>query len=317
MTLALTGCAASATPAATTPAAEPTAPAPTVIDNCGTPVPVADPPERVLAIKSTSIEMLLALGLQDRIIATAYQDGPFAAAWADRGAGLDLIAEKVPSAEATLALDPDFIYAGWESILTTEGVGDRAALADLGIRTYVSPAACREPAYKPARLSFDDVYDEIAEVGTIFDASAAAADVVDGMRSRLDELTPDTRGLSALWYSSGSDTPYIGAGSGAPQMIMDAVGLTNIAADVDDSWTSMSWEAVVDRDPDVIVLVDSTWNTADHKKEVLRANPATAQLRAVQEDRYLVVPFAATEAGVRNVEAVDTLLTQLSAIPSS
>ena len=69
-------------------------------------------------------------------------------------------------------------------------------------------------------------------------------------------------GLTALWYSSGDDTPYVGAGIGAPQMIMEAAGLDNVAADVEDTWTSMGWEAIVAADPDVIVLVDAAWNTA-------------------------------------------------------
>ena len=73
-------------------------------------------------------------------------------------------------------------------------------------------------------------------------------------------------------------------------MIMDAAGLTNIFADVHDTWTSAGWEQVVAADPDVIVLVDATWNTADKKIELLEANPATSQLTAVREKRYLLVP---------------------------
>ena len=76
-------------------------------------------------------------------------------------------------------------------------------------------------------------------------------------------------------------------------MIMDAAGLTNIFADVHDTWTSAGWEQVVAADPDVIVLVDAAWNTADKKIELLEANPATSQLTAVREKRYLIVPFAA------------------------
>ena len=81
-------------------------------------------------------------------------------------------------------------------------------------------------------------------------------------------------------------------------MMMDAAGLTNIFADVHDTWTSAGWEQVVAADPDVIVLVDATWNTADSKIALLEANPATAQLTAVREHRYLTVPFPAAEAGV-------------------
>lgn len=297
---------------------QPTSPAtesasyPLTIDNCGTSVTFDTAPERVLAIKSTSIEMMLALGLEGRLIGTAFPDGEYSAEWADRGDGIPLISDKVPGQEATLDLEPDLVYAGWESNVTAEGAGDRETLASLGVGTYVSPAACQEPAYQPNPLTFDDVFAEIDEVGRIFNVQDRADDLVSSLRTRLDAVVPDARGLSALWYSSGSDTPFVGAGIGAPQMMMDAAGLTNIAADIPETWSSLSWEAVVDANPDVIVLVDSAWGSTEKKIGVLESNPATAQLPAVQHRRYVIVPFPASEAGVRNVESVESLTSQLA-----
>ena len=169
-----------------------------------------------------------------------------------------------------LQTEPDLVDAGWESNLTADGAGDRATLADLGVATYVSPAACKEPAYQPDPLTFDEVFAEITEMGPILGVPAAATALVDSQRAELAAITPDDRGLTALWYSSGDDVPYVGAGIGAPQMIMDAVGLTNIAAGVQDTWTPFSWEQVAEDDPDVIVLVDATWNSAERRRSSWR-----------------------------------------------
>lgn len=314
--LVVSGCSASApsTAAEDTPSPAAGSAYPLTIDNCGTSVTFDEAPEDVLAIKSTSIEMMLALGLEDHMIGTAFSDGPLAAAWAGRGAEIPVISDKVPGQEATLELEPDLVYAGWESNVTADGAGDREVLASLGVNTFVSPSACQEPDYQPTPLTFDDVFAEIEQVGAIFDASDAAADLVTDLQGRLEAVTPDDRGLTALWFSSGSDTPFVGAGIGAPQMMMDAAGLTNIAEDVDETWSSLSWEAIVDANPDVIVLVDSAWSSAEKKIGMLETNPATAQLPAVVSGRYLIVPFPAGEAGVRNVEAVESLLAQLEAI---
>lgn len=296
-------------------AAEPTAAAyPVTVDNCGFEVTLEAPPERVVTIKSSATEMLLALGVGDRIVGTGFPDGPVPPAWADAAAGLTVLSDRVPAAEVVLGTEPDLVYAGWESNLTAEGAGDRATLADLGVATYVSPAACKDPAYQPDRLTFDAVFDEITEIATVLGVPDAAAALVTEQRAALDALAPDDRGLTALWYSSGTDIPYVGAGIGAPQMLMDAVGLTNIAGDVQDTWTSFSWEQVVAADPDVIVLVDADWNSADAKRELLATNPITANLTAVREGRFLVVPFAASEAGVRNVPAAVDLGAQLAAL---
>ena len=290
---------------------------PVVLDDCGTTVRVDAPPQRVVTIKSSTTELLLALGLGDRIVGRAYPDGPLPDDLASTTTA-PVIADKVPGAEAVLALEPDFVYAGWESNLTADGAGDRGTLAGLGVATYVSPAACREPGYQPDPLTFDDVWAEIGEVGTIFGVSDAADALVAQQKAALAAVTPVADGQgdrpTVLWYSSASDTPYVGAGIGAPQMIMDAAGLDNVFADVHDSWTSVGWEDVVARDPDVIVLVDAQWSSAEKKIGILEENPATAQLTAVREHRYLVVPFAATEAGVRNVEAVTSLVEQYQAL---
>lgn len=313
--LGLSGCApAQQTP--TSPGSSPSEPAPggiiAEINNCGVKMPIVAPPERVITIKSTSTEMMLALGLGDRIVGTAFQDGPVPEKWAAEAAGVRVLSDKVPSQEVILNAEPDFVYAGWESNFSADGAGTRGDLLDLGIRSYVSPAACKEAAYKPARLSFADIDTEISQVAMIFKVDDTA--LLAEQHATLASINKDTRGLTALWFSSGSDIPYVGAGTGAPQLILDTIGVRNIAADVKDTWASYNWESVIAANPDVIVLVDASWSTAEKKIGVLESNPATAQLDAVKNHRYLIVPFAASEAGVRTVDAAADLAAQLKAV---
>jgi iron complex transport system substrate-binding protein len=93
---------------------------------------------------------------------------------------------------------------------------------------------------------------------------------------------------------------------------METVGLKNIAADVKATWAPLGWESVVDADPDFIVLIDASWNTVQKKIDMLESNPATAGLSAVVNKRYLVLPFASSEAGVRTVEAAASLSQQIA-----
>jgi iron complex transport system substrate-binding protein len=315
--LGLAGCSTPAASPASSPSASPSATqtaSAVTVDNCGFDLTVATPPERIVTIKSTSTETLLALGLGDRIVGTAFPDGPVPEEWAAAAADIPIISNFAPSQEAVLALEPDFVYGGWESNFTAEAAGERSTLDSLGIGSYVSPAACKGDGYKPDALTFDLVFDEIIEAGRVFGADDAATELVATQSAQLNTVTPDDRGLSALWYSSGTDVPYVGAGIGAPQMMLDQLGVTNVAADVDDTWSSLSWEAIVDADPDVIVLVDASWNTADSKVALLESNPATSELTAVKNSSYLRIPFAAGEAGVRNVEATADLAAQLTAL---
>jgi iron complex transport system substrate-binding protein len=306
--LALAGCAGAGAPTASpTPTVDPATPV--TVDNCGTEVTFDAAPERVVTIKSSTTEMLLALGLGDRIVGTAFQDGPVPDEWAADAAGLTSIAEKVPSEEVVLEKQPDLIYAGWESNFSAEGAGERPELASLGVASYVSPSACQS-ANQPAKLSFDDIFGDITELASIFRVDAS--ELVTAQQKTLESVEPVGDGRTALWFSSGSDTPYVGAGIGAPELVLETVGLENIAGDLDATWAPFNWEAVVDADPDFIVLVDATWNSVEKKIGILQSNPATANLTAVVNSRYLIVPFAASEAGVRTVEAAVSLADQIA-----
>nr|WP_089772956.1 putative F420-0 ABC transporter substrate-binding protein [Ruania alba] len=321
LALALTACAGEASPApeedGSAEASPDSAGYPVTVDNCGTEVTVTEAPERIVTIKSTSTEMVLALGLGDRLVGTAFSDGPVPEDLADAATDLPVLAERAPSEEVVLETEPDFVFAGWESNFSADDAGERGDLQELGIATYVSPAACQGEGYQPNPLTFDHVFDSITEAGALLGAPDEAAELVQSQQAELAEVDASEAGLSALWYSSGSDTPFVGAGIGAPQLLMETVGLTNIMGETAETWASVSWEAVAEQNPDVIVLVDSAWNTAEHKIEVLESTPTTAVLPAVQESRYLIVPFPASEAGVRSVPAVADLATQLAELEAS
>ena len=284
---------------------------PVTVDNCGTEVTVEAPPERIVTIKSTSTELVLALGLADRLVGTAFADGPLPGHLADASGEVPVLAERAPSSEVVLAAEPDFVMAGWESNFSADSAGERSELAELGIATYVNPAACLDEDYQPDPLTFEHIFDDILQAGDLLGAPDAAEALAAEQQDTLAQVQPSTEDLTALWYSSGSDIPYVGGGIGAPQLLLETVGLTNILADVPESWASGSWEAIAAENPDVIVLVDSAWNSAEHKIEVLESSPVTASMDAVIDERYLVVPFPASEAGVRSVPAAVDLAEQL------
>lgn len=297
----------SPTPASTARAGEPVS-----LDNCGFRETITAPPQRVITVKSTSTDLMLALGLRDNIIGQAFQDGPPPAEWADEAATIPVLADQLPSQEAALEAEPDFILAGWESNFSADGLGTRDELTGFGVGSYVSPPACKEAPYKPTDLSFDDVFAQTTEVGKIFGVPDRAAALNAEQQALIQAIEPLAGESTALWWSSGNDVPYVGAGDGLPQLIMDTIGLDNIAGDIADTWSPLGWEPIIAADPDVIILVDASWSSADSKIKSLQENPATAGLTAVKNERFLLVPFAAAEAGVRSAPAAVDLAQQLA-----
>lgn len=278
--------------------------------NCGVEITIEQPPERIVTIKSTMTEALIALGRSDLIVGTAFQDGPLPEGFTIDGDPVSL-SDVMPSTEATLGEDPDLVLSGWESAFTADAVGTRDELAELGIASWVWPMACTGTE-APTSVSWADIWTAIGELARIVDADAQP--LIAEQQQLVSTIAPIGEGQSTLWWSSGEDTPYVGAGDGAPQLIMDSLGLTNIASDLPAGWAPMGVEAIVAANPEVIVLVDAPWNTAERKIELLQSDPVLSQLPAVQAQRWITVPFSATEAGVQTAWAASHLAEQLQAL---
>jgi iron complex transport system substrate-binding protein len=327
LALAACGSAASTTsttsPPATTAAtaASGTTAATTPIENCGVRVAPARPPARAVTLNQGATEVMLALGLQDRMIGTAYLDDRVAPAYAAAYRAVPVLAEEYPSREVLLSKDPDFVYASYASAFAADAAGPRDALAALGIRSYVSPFGC-EPSERPAKVTLEGVFTEIADIGTLFGVRDRAQALIAAQRAELARaLAPGRpgRGLKVLWWDSETKAPFVGTCCGAPAMMLEAVGARNVFAGVQGSWANVSWERAVAADPDVIVLVDASWDTAAAKLRYARASSALRGLRAVREHRVVELPFSDTTPGVRVATGIGLLadgLRRLAAAPA-
>jgi iron complex transport system substrate-binding protein len=302
-------------PEATAAADKPESPVPpSSFDNCGTEITVGIPPERVVTMNQASTEVMLALGLEDQLAGTAYLDDEIPAEWAEAYRQVPVLSDQYPSSETLLNVEPDAVYGAYPSAFAPDSGGERAELNDFGILTYLSPSACPDTPDDDL-LDIETVWQEIREIGAIFGVVETADELIADQRTELDEAissAPGLTGTTVMWWDGGTDVPSVGACCGAPGMIMAAAGVENAFGDVEGRWADASWEQVIERDPDVIVLVDADWSPATEKRGVIESTPAVRDLRAVQEGRFVVIPFSATTPGVRNVDAVLTLISEAS-----
>ncbi|GBF14489.1 corrinoid ABC transporter substrate-binding protein [Rhodococcus sp. Br-6] len=283
------------------------------LQNCGRTVTLDGPAERAVTLNQGATESALAIGAEGQMAGTAYLDDTIAAQWQAAYAQIPALDEKdYPSREALLETKPDLVLASYSSAFEDKAVGTHESFDTLGIATYVSPFACKDKSTRPA-VSWDSIATEITDYGTLFGREADADAVVAQMRQTLSgiETTAAANGRSVFWYDSGTDTPYIGGNAGGPQLIIDAVGGTNIFAGSDGAWLDGSWETVLAANPDVIVLADASWDTAEAKKDYLRNDPSLKDLKAVRDDAFVVVPFSASTPGPRLIEGATLVAEQL------
>lgn len=281
--------------------------------SCGYTSTIAAPPERAVTMNQGATEVMLALELEDSMAGTAYLDDPVPDKWKSAYDAVDVLSDEYPDHETLLAAEPDFVYGSYASAFGDEAAGSQQELEELGIGSFLSLFGCDENQ-PSADVSFDSVWQEISIVADVFGvpdgAEALQAEQQDQL-DRLEESAPG-EGLDVFWFDSGDKTAFAGAGEGGPQLILDAVGATNVFGDLEGGWADVSWERVVKADPDVIVLADASWSTAEDKIAMLERDPALKDLRAVKAEAFVVLPFSETTPGVRLADGAVSVGEQLA-----
>lgn len=120
---------------------------PVTLKNCGRTVTVESAPRRAVSVDQGSTEILLSLGLADRLAATATWTDPVMKGLEKANAEVPRIADNRPSSEKVLDQEPDFISASFESTLAKGGVAPANSS-----RNSASPPTSRPPT-APARTT--------------------------------------------------------------------------------------------------------------------------------------------------------------------
>ncbi len=282
---------------------------PLTIDNCGLTYSYDAPPERAVTMNQASTEVMLALGLEDKMVGTAYIDDKILPSLAEAYNSVPVLAEKYPSQEILFTSEPDFVYGAYRSAFGDEAAGPREELLGLDIDSYLSAVSCEDEVLRPESATMETVYNEIKDIAAIFGVPERGEALVADMQARLEAVIAtigdEAEPVKIFWYDSGTDDALAGACCGTPNEIIRQIGSENIFADAEGNWATVSWEEVIDRNPEAIVIIEADWSTADEKIELLTTNPAYADISAVQDERFIIVPFSATTLGIRNVDAVE------------
>jgi iron complex transport system substrate-binding protein len=305
----LTGCGSASTETASNTAPQ-QAGFPVSADNCGQQVTVKTPPKKAVGYYQQSVELLLALGLRDSIAASVYPDNPPLPQYAEAYRSIPELSAKDASFEQVLSVDPDFVYGGYNSSFDESAGRSRKAFADAGITTYLNPEYC---AKKP--IMMDDVYAEVRRIADFFGVTDRAGSLITDMEhsvSGAQERVAGAKPLKTFVYDSGKDTAYTAGRQGIGNQIIQLAGGTNVFADLDDTFGDVSWEQVLQRNPDVIVIYDYFGTpSVDEKKAFLRGKPELANVAAIRDDRFAVLTLQDAVLGVRAPFAVEALARQL------
>ncbi|MFD3732028.1 ABC transporter substrate-binding protein [Streptomyces sp. NPDC058632] len=279
---------------------------PLTIGNCGVRTTYGAPPSRVVTIHQHPAELMLALGLKDRMVGTAFPDSAVLPELREDFEAIPELAEREPSFEKILDTGPDFVYGGYGSAFAENEGRSREAFADAGIDTYLNREYCGEK-----QLTMEDTYAEVRTIGRIFDVSDRADKLVADLRGRVGRAASAVEGepeVPVFVYDSGDKSAFTAGGKGLGTELIRLAGGENVFADLDEVFGDVSWEQVVERRPEVIAIYDYAGaGSVEQKKRFLLSQPALADVPAVRNKRFVVLPLTATLIGIRSAYAVENL----------
>lgn len=285
---------------------------PVTVKSCDREVTFEQAPARAISNDVNLTEMMLALKLQDHMVGYTGISGWKTLDESLREGVQELpeLSPKYPTKEVLLNADADFYFAGWNYGMKVGGEVTPETLEPFKIKVYELTESCIHIMAKN-KPTMNDMFVDLLNLGKIFGVEDRAETLVAGYRKQLDEITTRIGAIEnpvrVFVYDSGTEKPFTSGRFGIPTAMIEAAGGVNVMDDVEKSWTEVSWEPVIERNPEVVVIVNYGDVTAEQKIAFMKENPAFKNLDAVKQDRFVVLEYVEATPGPRNVQAIDRL----------
>ena len=283
----------------------------TTIKSCNRNVTFETPPQRAISNDVNLTEMMLVLGLADHMVGYTGIPGwkTLDAKMREGVKKLPELSAKYPSKEVLVGADADFFFAGWNYGMKVGGEVTPETLAPFGIKVYELTESCTHIMQKD-KASIEDMYADLLNLGAIFIVQDRATAMVERYKEDLTEFSKSFetgKPLRVFVYDSGEDAPFTAGRYAMPTALIEAAGGKNIMDEFEKSWATVTWEEVVERNPEVVVIVNYGDVTAEQKREFMMSNPAFANIDAVKNDRFVTLEYVEATPGPRNISAIKTL----------
>jgi len=315
--MALAACGSSAgTPSALQPTAAARAAYPVTVQSCGSPVTFTSAPKRAAANDINATEDMLALGLQSRmagdfgVTGDGPQGHPVPAQYLSAFHQVRDVSPDYFTLETLVGLHPDFLFAGWNYGLQAGTSLTPANLAKFGIKTLALTESCAHVDSGDQPVSINDTYQDLSSLGAIFNVRSRASKIIAQMEAQVAAAHAKVASLkpvSVFLYDSGQPAPFTAPGLAMPNALIQLGGGANIFASLRQSWTSVSWEEVVARRPQCIIINDYGTPTWQQKEKFLKTDLITRNLPAVRNNCILHLSYDQLTPSPRNAQAVTAI----------
>lgn len=273
---------------------------PVSVKNAGRMLTVSQAPERVVAMSQEDAELMVALGLKERLVGYAWvSPSPEPTKYSRQLDDVPILAENQPSKEVVLAANPDFIIGTMQRA--------RDFWMQVGIKIY-------EDTYGQTRLPIrDHIFEKIREIARIFGVAGRSRELIRSMQSTIEAIRSRLQGIEDpvnVLILSGSGSAGGTAATFGPDTLysrlIELAGGVNVFSHLDDSYVQVSWERVIAKHPDVLVLTYCC-GQRQRAKQFVASNRALQRMSAVENGRYILIPVMQLSGMMRFLEGLRKL----------
>lgn len=196
--------------------------------------------DRIISTAPSNTEVLVSLGLGDKIIATDTYSKDVSGTNKD----VTRIDFMNPDAETIISLKPDIIIASGQN--KVDGKDPFEAIKAAGIPVV----------YIPSSNSIEGIYDDIDFLAKLTGTENKGNEIVSNMKNEVEKIRKigDTiKDKKSVYFEIGPEPSLYSFGNGTfLNEMIDIIGAKNIFSN-ENGWISPSAESVIEKNPDVIL----------------------------------------------------------------
>lgn len=267
-------------------------------------ITVKNPPQKAVIFSHFMTEMLLALGLENRMV-LGTSEGEILPSLKK---GYEKIPTKIAghhypiTREAFLLLNPDFV-SGWDGAIKSETTGNPEELVKNNIYPYTVKST-------KSNSTLEDVYKEFYTLGKIFNVEHKADSLVKKLKEKLtkakatfkDAPSKDKR-IKVSIMGPRDNGVYV-VSSLASDLIDKANGV-NVYKELPNDYELVSYESVVAKDPEIIFIYGSAEGlTIKERVNYIKNHPILKNVTAVKKNNIHTILLPDTAPGIRNIDLI-------------
>ena len=281
------------------------------VNRCGEEVEYTTP-QRAVVYEGGSADKLFALGLTDHVhgyVMPPANPPVTESPWADEYSRVEFLSDDLLNRELVVDAGADLVVAGWNSGFSDQRGITPQILDGLGIQSFMHAESCfNYPGFPEKVTPFEGLYTDLERLGEIFGVRDRAEELVADYRARVQAVrtqAPKGEPVPVFLYDSGTDQAFTAGSRVPPNDIIRFAGGENIFGDLDERWTQVGWEAVVDAEPEVIIILDYGDQPARDKIAFLQGLPALSDVPAVVEGNFFILNYNEGISSPRNIDGLE------------